>query len=405
MITEIKSLKDDKIQLAKSINCQKGRIEKGKFLIEGLEVIDWAIESNIKIDFVFVSNKLKQFDDKYLTYNVYKISDGLLKKVTGTNYVIPIVAVGNIKTSAINTDFCVVLDNVNDFGNIGTIIRSSHAFGINNIISTKSDFDLFQRKTVDASRGRVFSTNLQTFNNPSETIKYLKDNDYQIVTTSPRGTQLQSLVKLSDKPVALVVGNETLGASDEFMKNADITVQIPMYSEVESLNVGVATGISIYELKLKRVLGMIEKQIKSTIGREINVAAMLIREALDAELKKVSSLSSSQLIFLMVLKCDTLMSVLDAQKQFGIPDSEIKNHFEPLITNGLIITDSANNFVMTETGIETIGKLWTIIENTEKKIMEDFSESEQKEFKRLLNKIKDKCVEIKTQLNKRKEVL
>ncbi len=395
MIKEITSLKDNKIQLAKSVNCQKGRIEKGKFLIEGLEAIDWAIESDIKIDYILISNKIKELEDKYLEYNAYKASEGLLKKVTDTKYVIPIVAVGNIKNNSANKDFCVVLDNVNDFGNIGTIVRSSHAFGINKIVSTKTDFDLFQKKTIDASRGRVFSTTLQTFNSPKETIKYLKDNNYQIVTTSPRGTQLQSLVKLTDKPVALVVGNETFGASDELMESADITVQIPMYSEVESLNVGVATGISIYELKLKRVLGMIEKQIKSTIGREINVSAMLIREALDAQLKKVSKLSSSQLIFMMVLKCDTTMSILDAQKQFGIPDSEIKNHFEPLIADGLISTDSSDNFTMTESGVETIGKLWTTIENTEKKIMEDFTEPEKQELKRLLDKIKNKCIEIK----------
>jgi len=395
MIEDITSLKDDKIQLAKSLNCQKGRIENRKFLIEGLEAIDWAIESDIKIDYILISNKIKEFDNKYLRFGVFKTSEGLLKKVTDTNYVIPIIAIGNVKANSSNNDFCVVLDNVNDFGNIGTIIRSSHAFGINSILSTKTDFDLFQKKTIDASRGRVFDTNLKTFNNPSDTIGYLKQNGYQIVTTSPRGTQLQSLVKLSDKPVALVVGNETNGASDEFMKNADITVQIPMYSEVESLNVGVATGISIYELKLKRVIGMIEKQIKSTIGREINVTAMLIKEALDAELKKVSTLSSSQLLFMMVLKCDTIMTVLDAQKQFGIPDSEIKSHFEPLISDGLIGTDFSNNFTITEAGVETIGKLWTIIENTEKKMMEDFTESEKQELKRLLDKIKGKCVEIK----------
>lgn len=395
MIEEITSLKDDKIQLAKSLNCQKGRIENKKFLIEGLEAIDWAIESDMKIDFILISNKIKEFNDKYLKFKVFKTSEGLLKKVTDTNYVIPIVAIGNIKTNMSNNDFCVVLDNVNDFGNIGTIIRSSLAFGINSILSTKTDFDLFQKKTIDASRGRVFDTNLKTFSSPSDTINYLKQNGYQIVTTSPRGTQLQSLVKLSDKPVALVVGNETNGASDEFMKNADITVQIPMYNQVESLNVGVATGISIYELKLKRVLGMIEKQIKSTIGREINVTAMLIKEALDAELKKVSTLSSSQLLFMMVLKCDTTMTVVGAQKQFGIPDSEIKSHFEPLISDGLISTDSSNNFIITEAGVDTIGKLWTIIENTEKKVMEDFTESEKKELKRLLDKIKGKCVEIK----------
>ncbi len=395
MIEEITSLKDENIQLAKSINCQKGRIENNKFLIEGFEAIDWAIESKISIDFILFSNKLKDIDDKYLRYTVYKTSEGLIKKVTNTNYVVPAVAIGNIKSISANTDFCIVLDNVNDFGNIGTIVRTSHAFGINNIISTKTDFDLFQKKTVDASRGRVFNTNLQTFKNPLETMQYLKDNNFQIVTTSPRGTQLQSLIKLTDKPVALVVGNETLGASDELIKNADILIQIPMHSEAESLNVGVATGISIYELKLKRIIGMIEKQIKSTLGREINVAAMLIQEALNTELKKVSNLSSSQLIFMMVLKCDISMSILDAQKQFGIPDNEVNNHFDPLIADGLIIKDSSNNLIITETGVETIGKLWTVIENIEKKILEDFSETEKQELKKLLNKIKEKCIEIR----------
>ena len=395
MIEEITSLKDDRIQLAKSVNSLKGRIVKQKFLIEGFEAIDWAIESGIELDFILISHKLKDIEERYLKHIIYKTSEGLLKKVTETNYVVPVIAVGNIKKRTTDADFCVVLDNLSDFGNIGTIVRTCHAFGINNILSTKQDFDLFHKKTVDSSRGRVFSTKLKTFKNPVETIKHLKDNGYQIITTSPRGTQLQSLVNLTDKAVALVVGNETNGVSDEFINNADLTVQIPMYSEVESLNVGVATGISIYELKFKRVLGMIEKQIKSTLGRDINVTAMLIKEALDKELKKVSTLSSNQLVFMMVLKCDRTMSILDAQKQFGIPDSEIKNHFQPLIDNGFIFADASDNLMITETGVETIGKLWTTIENTEKKILEDFTESEKNELKKLLEKIKTKCVEIK----------
>ncbi|MEA5006601.1 MAG: TrmH family RNA methyltransferase [Rikenellaceae bacterium] len=395
MIEEITSLKDERIQLAKSVNSQKGRTEKQKFLIEGFEAIDWAIDSKINLDFILISNKQKDLNEKYSKHKIYQTSDGLLKKVTDTNYLVPAIAVGNVKKDLSNSDFCIVLDNLNDFGNIGTIVRTCHAFGINNIISTKPDFDLFQKKTVDASRGRVFNTNLKSFKNPKEAVNYLRENGFQIITTSPRGTQLQSLVKLTDKPVALVVGNETNGASVEFMNSADITVQIPMYNEVESLNVGVATGISIYELKLKRVLGMIEKQIKSTLGREINVVAMLIRETLDKELKKVSSLSSNQLVFMMVLKCDRIMSILDAQKQFGIPDSEIKKHFQPLLDNGFIITDASDNLIITETGVEAIGKLWTTIENTENKILEDFTESEKQEFKRLLIKIKTKCVEIK----------
>lgn len=391
MIQEITSLKDDRIQFAKSLNTLKGRINTNKFLIEGDEALEWAINSGVKIDFIFVS---KQINKTYPGISMYLLSDGLLKKVTDTNYLIPVVAVGNIKNQSHSSDFLIVLDDVKDFGNIGTIIRTCHAFGIDSVISTKGDFDLFQRKTVDASRGRVYSTNLKTFNNPLDTIAYLKNHNYQIVTTTPYGDKIQSLVSLTDKPIALVVGNETDGASGMFIKNADITVQIPMQSDVESLNVGVAAGISIYELKLKQIIGMIEKKIKSTLGREVNVAASLIQEVLDRELQKVSDLSSKQLVFMMVLKCDAVMTMLDVQKQFGLPDSEIKIFLEKLLSKSYIEVDQSNSLKITETGIETIGKLWAVIENAERKILSDFTDGEKTELKRLIEKLKSKCVEI-----------
>jgi TrmH family RNA methyltransferase len=394
MIQEITSLKDEKIQLAKSLSSAKGRIDSGKFLIEGFEAIDWAINSGIRIDYILATKQTKGVNKSYSDIDTYIVTDGLLKKVTGTNYLIPIVAVGNVNEKSQSTDFIVVLDDLKDFGNIGTIVRTCHAFGIDTVLSTRNDLDLFQRKTVDSSRGRVFSTNFKAFQNPLDTIAYLKKNNFQIVTTSPYGDKIQSLISLSDRPVALIVGNETEGVSDDFIKHADITVQIPMQSQVESLNVGVATGISIYELKLKQVLGMIEKKIKSTLGREINVVATMIRDVLDKELQKVSDLSSTQLVFMMVLKCDTIMSILEAQKQFGLPDKEIKPFFEPLLSKGFINTDTSNNLIITETGVETIGKLWAIIENAENKILSDFTDNEKIELKRLIEKMKKKCIEI-----------
>lgn len=394
MIQEITSLKDEKIQLAKSLSSSKGRIDSGKFLIEGFEAIEWAINSGIRIDYILTTKQTKGVDKSYSNIDTYIVTDGLLKKVTDTNYLIPIVAVGNEYEKSQSTDFVVVLDDLKDFGNIGTIVRTCHAFGIDTVLSTRNDLDLFQRKTVDSSRGRVFTTNFKTFQNPLETIAYLKKNNFQIVTTSPYGDKIQSLISLSDRPVALIVGNETEGVSDDFIKQADITVQIPMQSQVESLNVGVATGISIYELKLKQVLGMIEKKIKSTLGREINVVASMIRDVLDKELKKVSDLSSTQLVFMMVLKCDTIMNILEAQKQFGLPDIEIKPFFEPLLSKGFINTDTSNNLIITVTGVETIGKLWAIIENAENKILTDFTDNEKIELKRLIEKMKKKCIEI-----------
>ncbi len=111
---EITSLKDDKIQLAKSLNCLKGRTENRKFLIEGLEAVDWAIDSGIDIDFILISKQYGDLKKKYLKYRIYRTSEGLLKKVTGTNYLIPIIGIGNYKKESQGSDFCIVLDNLQD---------------------------------------------------------------------------------------------------------------------------------------------------------------------------------------------------------------------------------------------------------------------------------------------------
>ncbi len=391
---EIKSLKDSRIQLAQQLSTRKGRIESGKFLIEGLEAIQWALEADISIDYILLHNKIELPDNIPPHIDVFHVSDGLLKKVTGTKHLVPVVAVGQNNKKKETTNFEIVLDNLQDYGNIGTIIRTCHAFGIRSITGTENNFDLFHRKTIDASRGKVFSTHYKKFDSPTETINFLKQNNYFIITTTPYGNRVQSLTDIPDKPVALVVGNETTGAAEEFIKNADITIQIPMHSNVESLNVGVATGISIYELKLKQAIGMIEKKIKSTLGREINVLGMLIQQALDKELTKVSEFTSKQIIFMMVLKCDLTMNIVDIQKQFGLTDNEINDFITPLIKKGYIKNDNQTTYSMTEMGIETLGKLWTIIENTENKITKGISEQDMKILQDLLKKLKANCIEI-----------
>ena len=105
-----------------------------------------------------------------------------------------------------------------------------------------------------------------------------------------------------------MVGNETAGASTQLVSTADPVVRIPMHGQMESLNVGVATGLSLYELWLKRILSMLEENIRSTIGRELNVASQLVLRVLDREPAKVSNFSSGQVVFLMVLKCDRTMA-------------------------------------------------------------------------------------------------
>jgi TrmH family RNA methyltransferase len=139
---------------------------------------------------------------------------------------------------------------------------------------------------------------------------------------------------------------------------------------------------------------MIENKIKSTLGRELNVASMLVRESLDRAMQKVSFLTSQQLVFLMVLKCDEKMLKMDIQKQFGILENEFNEFIESLLVNDLISKISDFEYSITEKGIETIGKLWTIVENTENAILNDFSEMEKQELFKMLKRIQDNCVNL-----------
>ncbi|MBI9043359.1 MAG: hypothetical protein JEZ06_02665 [Anaerolineaceae bacterium] len=395
MIETINSIKDERIQIARAVKSRKGRDEHKKILLEGEEIIDWALAQQVEIDFILSSNHASQERiQNYLSRNieVFSVSEGIQRKVTERKYTVPFVGVAKFPYSESSTksQFVVVLDDVKDFGNIGTIVRTCHAFGVNSIISTSPGFDPFQKKVIEASRGSIFSTVFQQFSNPQNSIDYLKKTGYQIVVTSPRGNNLQSLVALEPGPVALVVGNESEGVNLDFEKQADFLIQIPMFQAMESLNVGVATGISIYELRLKQIMTMIEKQIKTTLGRELNVTAMLVQKALDVELRKVSDLSSQQVVFMMVLKCDQQMSKEDMCKQFGILESEVEQFLHPLCSEKLI-RDSAM-LELTDKGEEILAKLWFTIENAESMLLSDFSDDEIAQLRRLLGKIQKKSI-------------
>ena len=393
----LSSLKNEFIQEAKNLKSLKGRKINQKVLIEGQESILWGLKFGVFIEYIITSlDDITEIIDKFENQvKTFKTTEGLMKKITDTRYLIPVVAVAYTEKKFQTDDFIIILDDVKDYGNIGTIIRTANAFGIKNILSTRKDFDIYYKKTIEASRGTVFNTGFNCCDSPKNTLNYLRKNNYQIITTTPYGRELQSLINISQKPIALVIGNETNGASDTFIKNSDATIQIPMNPNVESLNVGVATGISVYELKLKQVIKMIDNRIKSTLGRELNVASMLIREALDRELKKISFLSSCQLVFMMVLKCDEKMTKDDIQKQFGILEHEFAHFLTPLIKHGLVENISNDNYCITLKGIEIMSKLWNVVENTESKILNCFSDEEKNVLFSMLNRIKKNCINLK----------
>lgn len=394
MVEIIKKLKNPLVQEARELSRSKNRIIKNKIQLRGLEQLKWAKHAGLEIKSIFISKNKNPEDYKGFSSPIYQISNGILKKITETNYLIPCVGVADGSPNKDGIDeFVLLLDDVKDYGNIGTIIRTGKAYGINNFITTNEDFDPYIPKTINASRGTVFKVNFKRYNSPKKAISYLKENGYQIIATSPHGKSLQSTVDLDKKPVTLVVGNESSGVSDEVLQEADHIVQIPMHTGVESLNVGVATGISIYELRLKEALTMLAEKIISSLGREINVTSQLIRKAFDIKLKEISEFSGDQIIFLMVLKRESQMNEEQIEEQFGYFRDKLRTFIEPLYQKNLIKKEH-EEIEITKDGEELLAKLWPVHEKTENLILQGFTGKDRKELKRYLEKIQQNCINI-----------
>lgn len=396
----ITSIKDDKVIEAKFLQTSKGRIAEKKFLLEGKEQILWAFKNSCQVDHVFVhdkekeSNFCKELRSKQIP--IFFCSDGILKKVTDTSYLVPFVGVAAINSAheSSKQEFVIVLDGLHDFGNIGTIIRTAAAFGIHDFISTDETLDFFYKKTIDASRGTVFASNLRRFKSGTDTITRLKNEGYQIAVTTPHASTMQSFSTLQQKPIALVFGNETDGISDEVMKQADLKIQIPMSGPVESLNVRVAAGISLYEMKVKWVLAMLTKKIQESIGRDLYCASRWTRLIFDAKLKEVSPFDADQAIMMMILKCDQTATVESLIRDAGIDQSADSNDLiQPLIHQGFI-SNKSGLLTLLEKGEEAIAKIWNVHELAENLAFEGIASSEKETFLKVLGKILNNCEKI-----------
>ncbi|GHO94752.1 hypothetical protein KSF_048000 [Reticulibacter mediterranei] len=401
---QITSIKDPRVAEARELTAASARTRLHKCLLEGSESIVWAIEARLPIEHVFYSAShehdpvLSQLHQHGIPS--YLVSDGILKKISDTSYLVPLLGVARISQALTEPetmgDFVVVLDRVQDHGNIGTIVRTASAFGIRDIVSTTSSLDLFYKKIISASRGRVFETRVQRFQSGGEAIAALKQRGYQVIATSPYARDIQAMAPLQARPVALVVGNETEGIADDIVRNADIVVQIPMSGQVESLNVGVATGISLYELKFRMVLTMLIDYIRSNTGREVNIAGKLILQAFDAQIRKVSDLTGQQAVLLMILVCDQLMTREQVMRDTGALPHELDALLQPLIEKGYIhYTDATQDSIApTESSERILAQLWSIVERAEQNVLAGFSEQEKAQLREFLKRIQENCTRI-----------
>lgn len=236
--------------------------------------------------------------------------------------------------------------------------------------------------------------NVWHFHSGPAAITALKQRGYQVVATSPHAKDIQALAPLQPKPVALVVGNEAEGIVEEIVQLADVVVQIPMSGLVESLNVGVAAGISLYELKFKMVVSMLTRYIRANFGREVNVTAKLILLACDDQIKKVSDLNGLQVLLMMILKCDQIMTIEQVGKDLGTFGQELEALLQPLFRKAYIQHVQPHDrhaIQLTDEGERALAQLCNVVERAENQVLSGFSESEKKQFTDFLQRIQANC--------------
>ena len=150
-----------------------------------------------------------------------------------------------------NEDIIVALDDIQDPGNLGTILRTVDSVGLTQIIVSKGTADAFNPKVVRSTMGAIFRVNIIECENLSQTLKKIKKHRYEIMVTSLQ-TQ-NSIYDIDYRKKVIVIGNEANGVSEQIQKIADKKVKIPMLGKTESLNASVATGIMLYEYVRQKI--------------------------------------------------------------------------------------------------------------------------------------------------------
>lgn len=232
---KITSIHNDNVKYWVSLKNKKIRDKKRKFIVEGDHLIEEARKNNL---IEYIISCVDENADFYVTKEIMeKISDQ--KSISYNAAVVKFIPEDSVNGNVI------ILDNLQDPGNLGTIIRSSVAFNIDTIIISDTSVDLYNPKVVRSTEGMIFNLNIIR-RNLEGIIPVLKNLGYKIVGTDVNeGIDVRNISK---ENVAIIIGNEGNGMSENVKEMCDEFINIKINKSCESLNAGVAASIIMYEV-------------------------------------------------------------------------------------------------------------------------------------------------------------
>lgn len=222
---------------------KKHRDLTNTFLIEGTHLVNEALKNNLIKEVIVLE------DNNNNNYNNIKttiVNKEVMKKLSTMDSYPTVIGVCSKKNEEDIKGNILILEDIQDPGNLGTIIRSAVAFNIDTIILSPKTVDLYNQKVIRSTQGMLFSVNI-IVRDLKEIINELKENNYIIYGTKvDKGSNVKDIDK-NDK-YALIIGNEGNGMSTEISNLCDENLYIKTNESVESLNAGVAASILLYEL-------------------------------------------------------------------------------------------------------------------------------------------------------------
>lgn len=237
----ITSLENNKIKKYLKLKNKKNRDEDKLFIVEGEHLVEEAIKNDLLFDLLVLENYECKIDFPYTI-----VSNSVMKKLSDMESIPKVIGIVKMKES--NNTFgnhILILDDIQDPGNLGTIIRSSVAFNVTDIVLGLGCVDLYNDKVIRSTQGLMFNINIVRCD-IKKLIIDLKNKGYLILGTNVNdGCDVSTIVT---SKYALVMGNEGNGVKSDIQELCDKNIYIDMNDNCESLNVGVATSIILYEL-------------------------------------------------------------------------------------------------------------------------------------------------------------
>ncbi|HEY4601119.1 MAG TPA: RNA methyltransferase [Cerasibacillus sp.] len=240
----ITSVQNEKVKAWRKLHKRKERLKSKLFIVEGYHLVEEAWKSNWEIKELIVMDQT-DIPSWYKESNITVVSKQVFQSISKTETPQGILAIVKMKQTFIqNGKHLLLIDAVQDPGNLGTIIRTADAAGLGGIILGEGTVDVFNDKVIRATQGSLFHIPIKE-SLLVEEINTLKNNGYHIWASALEEAQDYQEVNVPEK-VALLLGNEGAGINQKYIEQADLSVKIPIYGKAESLNVGVAASILMY---------------------------------------------------------------------------------------------------------------------------------------------------------------